>query len=142
MTPRWIELADHVGSDPQNKAARDAVYACELVAAAIATFDFFSWLSKTPAELHTICASLGLTERVADVMLTLFSAMALVERRQDYFSLRDGKCCSPNPEIVCFSLSSRTKRASRRDRFTAFSAKCSAQENRQVGRKEKSRGWK
>ncbi len=85
MNPPWIELADHVGSDPQNKAVRDAVYACELVAAANATLDFFSWLGKTPAELHTICASLGLTERVADVMLTLFSAMELVERRQDTF---------------------------------------------------------
>jgi hypothetical protein len=89
MNAPWIELPDGFASDPQKKAVRDAIYACELVAAAIATFDFFSCLSKSPADAHTICASMGLTERVTDVMLTLFSAMGLVEKQQDTFHVTE-----------------------------------------------------
>jgi hypothetical protein len=85
MDTPWMEITDDVGSDLQKAAVRDAVYGCELVATAVASFDFFSWLGKSPAEPATIQASWNLTERTTDVMLTLFSAMGLVEKRQELF---------------------------------------------------------
>ena len=64
---------------------RDGVYAPELVAAAITELDFFSWLAKSPADSKSISALRGLAERPVDVMLTLFRAMGLVERRGEVF---------------------------------------------------------
>src|ERR1700684_961986 len=60
---------------------REWIYPPELVAAAIVGFDFFSWLAKSPADVGTICTSLGLTERPVDVMLTLFCAMGYIENK-------------------------------------------------------------
>jgi hypothetical protein len=85
MNTQWMEITDDVGSDLQKAAVRDAVYGCELVAAAVTSFDFFSWLGKSLAEPATIQTSWKLTERTADVLLTLFSAMGLVEKRQEIF---------------------------------------------------------
>ncbi len=68
---------------------RDGIYAPELVAAAIVELDFFSWLAKSPVDLRTICASLGLAERPADVMLTLFCAMGYVEMKDRTFRLTE-----------------------------------------------------
>ncbi len=85
MTTPWLEIPDDIGDNLQKAAIRNAVYASELVSVAVASFDFFSWLGKSPAESFTIRAFFGLTERTADVMLTLFSAMGLVEKRQDFF---------------------------------------------------------
>lgn len=64
---------------------RDGIYAPELLGAALTGLDFFTWLAKSPADAQTICKSLGLAERPLDVMLTLFSAMRLVEKRKDTF---------------------------------------------------------
>lgn len=89
MIAYWMELAGDVGYDPNKKAVRDAIYGCELVAAAVVMFDFFTWLGKAPADPDTIRTSWKLTERTTDVMLTLFSAMGLVEKRQDLFSLTE-----------------------------------------------------
>ena len=50
MNTPWTEVTDDTGGDLQKTAVRDAVYACELVAVAVTTFDFFSWLGKTPAD--------------------------------------------------------------------------------------------
>src|SRR5277367_1757644 len=85
MKTPWLELSDDFGDSLQKAAIRNAVYASELVSVAVASFDLFSWLGKSPAESCTIRAFFGLTERTADVMLTLFSAMALIEKRQDVF---------------------------------------------------------
>jgi predicted O-methyltransferase YrrM len=68
---------------------RDGIYAPELVAAAIVELDFFSWLAKSPADAQTICASLGLAERPADVMLTLFCAMGYIESKNRVFRLTE-----------------------------------------------------
>ena len=64
---------------------RDGLYAPELLGAALTGLDFFTWLAKSPADAQTICRSLGLAERPVDVMLTLFSAMGLVESRKGVF---------------------------------------------------------
>jgi len=56
---------------------RDGIYAVDLLTAAIAHLDFFTWLGKHPSTLGAICAHLGLHPRPVDVMLTLFTAMKL-----------------------------------------------------------------
>ncbi|MBZ5694635.1 MAG: methyltransferase [Acidobacteriia bacterium] len=66
---------------------RDGIYAPELLGAAVASLDFFTWLAKSPADAQTICKSLALEERPVDVMLTLFCAMGLIERKKDTFRL-------------------------------------------------------
>jgi SAM-dependent methyltransferase len=68
---------------------RDGIYAPELVAAAIVGLDFFSWLAKSPADVGTICTSLGLTERPVDVMLTLFCATGYIENKDGAFHLTE-----------------------------------------------------
>jgi SAM-dependent methyltransferase len=68
---------------------RDGLYAPELLGTAVTGLDFFTWLAKSPADAQTICKSLGLAERPVDVMLTLFSAMGLIERRKDTFRITE-----------------------------------------------------
>jgi SAM-dependent methyltransferase len=67
---------------------RDGIYAPELLGAALTGLDFFTWLGKSPADLPTVCKSLKLAERPADVMLTLFCAMGLIERKKNVFGLK------------------------------------------------------
>jgi len=66
---------------------RDGIYAADLLAAAVAHLDFFTWLGENPSDVETICSSLGLQQRPADVMLTLFTAMGLLEGRPGIFHL-------------------------------------------------------
>jgi SAM-dependent methyltransferase len=68
---------------------RDAIYAPELFAVALVELDLFSWLAKSPANLATICSSLRVAERPADVMMTLFCAMGLVEKQGDRSELTE-----------------------------------------------------
>jgi SAM-dependent methyltransferase len=89
MSEHWIELPHDVGTDVHRAAVRDAVYGTELLSVAVTSFDFFTSLSESPAEAASIRASWNLTERTADVMLTLFSAMGLIEKRGDVFHIAD-----------------------------------------------------
>ena len=66
---------------------RDAMYAPDMLIAALVHLDFFTWLADHPASKEEICRSLEITDRPADVMLTLFAAMGLVEERQRVFHL-------------------------------------------------------
>jgi SAM-dependent methyltransferase len=59
---------------------RDGLYAADLLTAAIAGLDLFSWLDEQPSDLDGICRGLGIHPRPADVMLTLCVAMGLLER--------------------------------------------------------------
>ena len=68
---------------------RDGLYAADLLTAALAHLDFFSWLNENPSDLETICKSLRLHERPTDVMLTLFTAMGLVQARSGEFHLTE-----------------------------------------------------
>jgi len=56
---------------------RDGIVAVDLLAAALAHLDFFTWLAGHPATLSTICAHFEIHARPADVMMTLFNAMGL-----------------------------------------------------------------
>src|SRR5262245_2212102 len=66
---------------------RDGIYAADMLLTGIVHLDLFSWLADHPASLDEICRALAITERPADVMLTLFAAMGLVEEREQVFHL-------------------------------------------------------
>ena len=64
---------------------RDGIYATDLLTAALIGLDFFTWLSTHPSDLAGVCDGLQVAERPADVMLTLFTAMGLIENRGGAF---------------------------------------------------------
>jgi hypothetical protein len=66
---------------------RDGLYAVDMLTAAICHLDLFSRLAEQPADLPSICRALDLRERPADVMLTLLTAMGLLQNHAGVFSL-------------------------------------------------------
>jgi SAM-dependent methyltransferase len=81
-------LTDVPATDPlEIYRARDGLYAVDLLTAAIAHLNFFSWLDTHPSSVGAICAHLGVQTRPADVMLTLFHAMGLVTEAGGVFHL-------------------------------------------------------
>src|SRR5262245_17143492 len=66
---------------------RDGLYAVDMLTTALAHLDFFTWLNAHPSNLRTICESFQIHERPADVMLTLFASMGLIESRDAKFHL-------------------------------------------------------
>jgi O-methyltransferase len=60
---------------------RDGIYAADLVVAAVAWFDFFTWLDANRSDIEGICEGLAIAERPADVLCTLLAAMGLIERQ-------------------------------------------------------------
>ena len=76
------QLTDAPATDPtQIYRYRDGLYAEDMLIVGIVWLDLFSWLEKNPSDLAAIRRQFDLTERPADVMLTLFVAMGLLERR-------------------------------------------------------------
>lgn len=60
---------------------RDGAYAADLLIAAVAEFDLFSWLDERgPLPAAQVCAAMGWAARPADVLLTLAAAAGLIER--------------------------------------------------------------
>jgi protein-L-isoaspartate O-methyltransferase len=68
---------------------RDGLYAVDLLGAALVHFDFFTWLAEHPSDKPTICRELQIIERPTDVMLTLFTAMGLVESKSGVFHVTE-----------------------------------------------------
>lgn len=66
---------------------RDGLYAADFLGAALVYFDFFTWLEGHPGSLEEICTGLGIQKRPTDVMLTLFTAMGLVQGEGGRFTL-------------------------------------------------------
>jgi predicted O-methyltransferase YrrM len=66
---------------------RDGITAVDLLAAAIAHLDFFTWLADHPSTLGAICAHFELHPRPADVMMTLLTAQDLVTKSGGVFHL-------------------------------------------------------
>lgn len=64
---------------------RDGLYGPEILGAAVIGLDFFTCLAKSPADSKSICGSLGLAQRPADVMFTYFCALGLLENRDGIF---------------------------------------------------------
>ncbi len=60
---------------------RDGAYAADLLIAAVAEFDLFSWLDRHgPVTADELCAAMGWAARPADVLLTLAAAHRLIDR--------------------------------------------------------------
>ena len=66
---------------------RDGIVAVDLLGAAIAHLDFFTWLAEHPSTLGAICARFETHTRPTDVMLTLFIAMGLLTQAGGCFHL-------------------------------------------------------
>lgn len=66
---------------------RDGIAAADLLGAAIAHLDFFTWLAEHPSALGAICAHFEIHVRPTDVMMTLFTAMGLVTQSGGVFHL-------------------------------------------------------
>ena len=67
--------------------ARDSIYSSDLLLAAAVHLDLFSRLETRAMDRSGICSTLGIQDRPADVMMTLFTAMRLVERRDEGYGL-------------------------------------------------------
>ena len=81
-------LLDEPVSDPLPLFRyRDGIAAVDLLGAAIAHLDFFTWLADHPSTPGAVCAHFGIHARPADVMLTLFNAMGLVTQSGGVFHL-------------------------------------------------------
>jgi SAM-dependent methyltransferase len=70
-------------------ALRESAFAADLFIAAVSYFDFFNWLDRSPAGIDEVCASLGIKQRPAEVMLTLFKAYGFIRERKGLFYLSD-----------------------------------------------------
>jgi SAM-dependent methyltransferase len=68
---------------------RDGFYAVDLLGAALVHFDLFTWLAEQPSDRAAICRELQIVERPTDVMLTLFTAMGLVEPKGGVFHVSE-----------------------------------------------------
>ncbi len=66
---------------------RDGLYAVDMLTAALCHLDLFTRLAEQPTDLPTLCRALDLRERPADVMLTLLTAMDLLQNQAGIFSL-------------------------------------------------------
>jgi len=83
-------LTDIPSTDPSNLLRlRDSVYSADLFIAAVAHLDLFSWLDKNPADLQEVCSSLQIKKRPADVMLTLFKSLGLIEENEGRYHLTE-----------------------------------------------------
>ncbi len=70
-------------------ASRESAFACDLFITAVSEFNFFNWIGESPADINTICNSLRIKKRPADVMLTLFKAYGFIKEKGGKYSLSD-----------------------------------------------------
>ena len=76
------ELTQQPATDPtQIYRYRDGLYAEDMLIVGIVWLDLFTWLARNPSTADEIARHFQLAARPADVMLTLFVAMGLLERR-------------------------------------------------------------
>lgn len=68
---------------------RDSVYATDLLITAIGVLDFFSWLNSNPSDIETIVNYFKLSHRPTDVMITYFTALGLIEKRDSRYYTTD-----------------------------------------------------
>ena len=76
------ELTRQPETDPtQIYRYRDGLYAQDMLIAGLVWLDLFTWLASHPSDAAAIRKQFEITERPTDVMLTLFAAMELLERK-------------------------------------------------------------
>ncbi|NOX32724.1 MAG: methyltransferase [Deltaproteobacteria bacterium] len=68
---------------------RDSIYASDLLICSVAYFDFFSFFKNTPRTFTEICEHFKIVSRPADVMLSLFLAMKLINKTKTAYLLSD-----------------------------------------------------
>jgi SAM-dependent methyltransferase len=68
---------------------RDGLYAEDMLIVGVVWLDLFTVLARQPRSAEDICREFQLTERPADVMLTLFVAMGLLVRQGDLYAVSD-----------------------------------------------------
>jgi hypothetical protein len=68
---------------------RESAFAQDLFITAVSYFNFFNRLNEAPSGIDTICDSLGIKKRPADVMLTLFKAYGFIREKAGVFYLTD-----------------------------------------------------
>ncbi|MGV3533551.1 MAG: methyltransferase [Chthoniobacteraceae bacterium] len=66
---------------------RDGIYAVDLLAAAIAHLDLYTWLADHPSTLGAICVQFGIQPRPTDVLMTLSTAMGFTTQAGGVFHL-------------------------------------------------------
>ena len=69
--------------------SRDEVYALDMLIAAVAGLDFFTWMEPGPRTIDEIARHFGVHHRPVDVMTTLFAAQGLLAREGDALRLTD-----------------------------------------------------
>ena len=80
------ELTHQPATDPtQIYRLRDGLYATDMLIVGVVWLDLFSWLARSPSDLAGVMRQFQLTPRPTDVMLTLFTAMGLLEQRDGLF---------------------------------------------------------
>jgi 3-hydroxy-5-methyl-1-naphthoate 3-O-methyltransferase len=76
-----MDLARAPRTDPTSLyRSRDEMYALDMLIAAVAELDFFTWLNSGPHTAGDIAQHFGLHHRPVDVMTTLFVAQGLLAR--------------------------------------------------------------
>ncbi|MBN1381337.1 MAG: methyltransferase [Deltaproteobacteria bacterium] len=68
---------------------RDSIYASDLLICAVAYFDFFTHLNKSPKTFDEICETMKIQPRPADVLLSLLMSMELIEMHGNRYGLND-----------------------------------------------------
>ena len=95
------ELTHQPATDPtQIYRYRDGLYAEDMLIVGIVSLDLFTWLAKNPSTLESIARHFQLTSRPSDVMLTLFVAMGLLERRIGVYQITEAArehLCADSP---------------------------------------------
>ncbi len=88
MTP--LDLTRTPNTDPTEiYRYRDGLHAVDLLITGIVRLDFFTWLSRNPSNKAAICRALEIADRPTDVMLTLFTAMGLIETEEGVFCVTE-----------------------------------------------------
>ena len=85
-----IDLTQGPSTDPTNiYRHRDALYASDMLVAALKGFDFFTWMSESGGgqSVDSICRHFGFDPRPVDVMTTLFAASGWLERKGGQLAL-------------------------------------------------------
>ena len=95
------ELTQQPLTDPtQIYRYRDGLYAQDMLITGLVWLDLFTQLAKQPMDAAAIRQRFDITERPTDVMLTLFVAMELLERREGVYHVTAKareQLCSDSP---------------------------------------------
>jgi hypothetical protein len=75
-------------SDPSDLLRlRDSVYATDLLITAIGHLDFFTWIKINPSDFNGIITHFKIKTRPADVMLTYFKALGLIDEKNEIYRI-------------------------------------------------------